>query len=101
MSRHNRIRRGWKCSGCKAGLWKQLKESAEAEAKKRSVQDKLVHVCGNCKTCHYEEGDRLRPLTANELFQLHMEVPGMMQEIENLRCPNSTTPSGTLLIGDH
>lgn len=58
----------------------------------------MVHVCGACKSCHYQHGDGLRPLTPAELFSLHMSFPKGLDAATKVHAPSSTTPAGTLIL---
>ena len=104
MSKRNRERRKWKCHGCGAGLHPELAGPAArafaAAAKGGPVDPKgVVHVCGLCKTFHYDRGDALRTLTPAELFALHFEAPKVTAAVLAQVCPPSAVPAGTLHIG--
>ncbi|VTT96533.1 unnamed protein product [Gemmataceae bacterium] len=59
----------------------------------------VVHVCGACKTCHYQAGEGLRPLTPAELLDLHVALPKTMDRIERSVFPSVSRPHGTLIFG--
>lgn len=98
MSRHNRMRRKWRCTKCKWHMHPELAAPGEALAARAGVTDRLVHVCGHCKTCHYAEGDGVRALTPAELFDLHVAFPATMARMEMTAFPESSTPAGTITI---
>lgn len=100
MSRHNRLRRKWRCTKCQAGMHRELAAPAQVAATKAKVTERLVHICGRCKTCHYDEGETIRALSPVELFSLHLAFPQAMAQIERTVYPPSRTPAGTLTIAD-
>lgn len=104
MSKHNRDRRKWRCARCRAGMHAELAGpagramAAVARGSGRATDPRVAHVCGACKTFHYEDGGALRPLTPAELLALHVEVPNAMNQVAALKVPTSTTPAGTLIV---
>lgn len=101
MSRQNKRRRGWKCAGCGAGMWRELRAKAQRVSEMRGVKNPVVHVCGGCGTMHLEEGDGLRRLTPAEKFALRCETPEATELATAMRLSaTSSKPSGVLILGD-
>ena len=71
-----------------------------ADAARRPADPRLIHVCGGCKTLHFAEGGRLRPLTPAERFALEVEVPHLVRAAVSGTYAPSAVPTGTLIVGD-
>ncbi|MBA4192236.1 MAG: hypothetical protein C0467_30065 [Planctomycetaceae bacterium] len=100
MSRHNRVRRAWKCTKCKAPMWRNLEAHADRLRRESGNTKVMVHVCGACKTCHYKEGDSIRALTPAEMLVLHIEVPRTLGAIQAGDCDPIGNQMGTIVFGD-
>ena len=66
----------------------------------RRADPRLIHVCGDCKTLHFAEGGRLRPLTPAERFALEVEVPHLVRAAVFGTYAPSAVPTATLFVGD-
>jgi hypothetical protein len=74
---------------------------ATPDATKRKAVDRteLIHLCGNCRTPHKADGDRLRPLTPAERFAVEMEIPNTMRAVERMVLPAATDRvKGTMVV---
>lgn len=79
MSRKNRERRKWHCPGCgnrlDPAVARLVEEGLAAKPGPPAPLDRVAHHCGRCGAWLYEEADRFRVLTPNELFKLYLVAP--------------------------
>lgn len=78
-----RVRRPeWHCLSCGLHLDRGRFER-DLSLHGRVCRDQVTHHCPRCHACMCEHGDgTLRPLTAGEVFQLHVEYPEFMRDLE-------------------
>lgn len=97
MSRHNRDRRDrkWRCAECGAPMQRASAEAAKkllagADGKPPDPRD-IIHQCGGCRALHFEEPDRMRPLTPAEVFRFNVEAPAVVGRLADVGLPDTLT----------
>lgn len=98
MSRRNREKRAWRCSKCKARMHRELDAPAKAGLPDGAAA--IVHICGSCRTGHYFDNGRLRPLTAAEQFAVRMAIPKTMDFIDRALVDDMPGELGTIILAE-
>ena len=76
----------WKCLKCGNEFDREMAEKALEEGRKLAGSPgvgRMLHICGVCRTLHCADGEGgLRLLTTAERFQVEMDSPEILRQIE-------------------
>jgi hypothetical protein len=91
----------WRCKGCGMQMHRGLAEQANQVKDGMGMQHKTVmHICGQCKTLHIQDGDGLRLATPAEQFAYRMQMGKLADQIDAAKVPATDVPTGSLIIAE-